>query len=113
MGRTVEEIARVCHEANRVLQVLDGDPTPSPAWDQAEPWQCDSAVDGVRKALAGAGPEELHEQWCAFKRADGWVHGPVKDSVARTHPCLVPYAELPAEQRQKDALFAAIVQALR
>lgn len=28
------------------------------------------------------------------------------------HPCLVPYAELPAEQRLKDDLFKAIVHIL-
>jgi len=55
----------------------------------------------------------LHESWCDFKRADGWVFGEVKDAGAKTHPCLVPYAELPEEQKIKDHLFSAIVTALR
>jgi hypothetical protein len=107
-GLLSAQIARVCHEANRALQVLQGDPAVSPAWDDAPDWQCASAADGVVQALAGATPEQLHESWCEFKRADGWTYGPVKDAGARTHPCLVPYAELPAAQR----LFAAIVAAL-
>ena len=105
-------IARVTHEANRVLQLLGGEPAPSPAWDDAPQWQRDSAIDGVRKALTGATPEQMHENWCAYKRTDGWRFGPIKDPEAKTHPCLVPYADLPQEQRRKDHLFSAIVGAM-
>ncbi|KPC89937.1 hypothetical protein ADL27_38665 [Streptomyces sp. NRRL F-6602] len=112
MNRTPTEIARVAHEANRALQVVTGDPSPSPEWDAAPEWQRASAVDGVRQALTGAPPEELHEAWCAYKRADGWVYGSAKDGEARTHPCLVEYRALPDDQRQKDAVFHAVVRAL-
>lgn len=107
-----EEIARVCHEANRVLQQLDGDPAASPSWHEAAQWQRDSALDGVRKARQGATPEQLHASWCEFKRNDGWVYGPVKDPSRKTHPCLVEYADLPPEQRVKDGVFGAIVEAM-
>jgi hypothetical protein len=36
----------------------------------------------------------------------------VQDQAAKTHPCLVSFADLPEEQRRKDALLVAIVQAL-
>ncbi len=106
------DIARVCHEANRALQLLLGDDAVSPPWDEAPEWQRESAVSGVREAVAGATPEQLHQLWCDFKVNDGWTHGPVKDAEAKTHPCLVPYEELPAGQKRKDHLFAAIVAAL-
>lgn len=70
------------------------------------------AREGVEKALDGATPEDLHQSWCDFKAADGWVYGEVKDAEAKTHPCLVPYEELPEEQRIKDDLFKAVVGAL-
>lgn len=108
----VVDIARVCHEANRAIQLITGDPAPSPAWDDAPEWQRDSAVDGVFSALRGATPKQLHEAWSATKRYAGWEYGEVKSEEARTHPCLVPYDELPQEQRDKDALFHAIVKAL-
>jgi hypothetical protein len=107
----VEAIARVCHEANRAWCEAHGDRS-QVGWDAAADWQRASAIEGVEKALNGATPEELHDSWCAFKRADGWVCGDVKDAGAKTHPCLVPYDELPDEQREKDHLFAAIVTTL-
>ncbi|MFB8071145.1 RyR domain-containing protein [Streptomyces californicus] len=112
MIRSTDEIARIAYEANRALQRVTGDPASSLAWDDAPEWQRASAVDGVEQALAGASPESLHEAWCAYKRADGWTYGVVKNGEAKTHPCLVPYADLPDDQRQKDELFHAVVQAL-
>lgn len=109
---TPDEIAQVCHEANRAMQAVQGDPAPSPPWAEAPAWQRESATAGVQTALTGARPAALHQAWCDQKSADGWRYGPVKDAIAKTHPCLVPYHELPPEQRAKDRLFAAIVKAL-
>jgi hypothetical protein len=114
---SAEEIAEVCHEANRGLQRVQlahgntGVPV-APSWEDFPAEQRDSVIQGVAGVLAGASPEESHEGWCELKRSTGWVHGPVKDTEARTHPCLVPYSELPADQQIKDHLFAAIVHAL-
>ncbi len=112
MSYTDLQIAHVCHEANRVLQLIQGDPAPSGPWEQAEHWQVDASLDTVRAIRGGATVEELHADWSAKKRADGWVFGVVKDAVAKTHPCLVPFAELGEGQRDKDHVFAAIVHAL-
>lgn len=111
----IADIARVCHEANRGLQQIqqaDGIPVAVP-WDDLDSHTTSSVIDGVRGVLNGNTPEESHANWCRFKTADGWVYGPVKDADAKTHPCLVPYAELPADQQLKDALFGAIVGALK
>lgn len=109
----VSLIAKVCHEANRAYCAALGDFSQLP-WEQAPAWQRDSAVLGVALIVdhPETTPEQSHENWMAQKRADGWVWGPVKDPDAKTHPCLVPYADLPAEQRAKDYIFGAIVRAL-
>ena len=109
----IEKIARVCHEANRAWCAANGDHSQVP-WDDAPEWVLKSAIEGVRYALTNkAGAAGQHNAWCEAKRRDGWVFGSVKDATAKTHPCLVPYDDLPAEQRAKDALFGAIVNALR
>ncbi len=104
------EIAYICHEANRAYCVTQGDLSQVP-WTQAPQWQRDSAELGVSVARNGATPEQLHESWLAQKATDGWVYGPVKDAEKKTHPCCVPYDQLPESQQRKDALFRAVVTA--
>lgn len=112
MSFTPEQIAQVTHEANRVLQGLEGDPAQSPHWDDAPAWQRDSAILGVQGAIDGNTPEQSHEGWLAHKEKDGWTYGEVKDPEAKTHPCFLPYDQLPENQKVKDALFVAIVRTL-
>jgi hypothetical protein len=111
VSATIEQIARVCHEANRAWARANGDDSHLP-WDEAPQWQRDSALEGVQKALEGATPEQLHGSWMESKIADGWKHGDVKDSEAKTHPCLLPYEDLPEAEKTKDHLFSAVVMAL-
>lgn len=108
-----EIIARVCHEAHRALQLELGEEAIAPVWDDAPDWMRAGTLEGVREALDGASPAQLHEAWCGQRFADGWAYGPAKDPEARRHPLLRDYDELPAEQRAKDELMAAIVGALR
>lgn len=108
-----EQIARVAHEVNRAYCTATGDDS-QVAWEDAPANIRASAIDGVgahlRESLT---PEQSHERWCAFKVADGWIYGPEKSAEMKQHPCLVPYANLPQEQRVKDYLFAAVVASLR
>ena len=69
---------------------------------------------GVRFAIdhPDAPDSAEHDAWMADKIADGWRYGEIKDAEAKTHPCLVPFDQLPREQQAKDALFRAVVKAL-
>jgi hypothetical protein len=112
-----DEIARVCHEANRALQLIQNDPAipVSVPWNALDPETRASAIDGVlfRIEHPDSTPERSHQNWCDFKVSNGWTVGPVKDETLRQHPLLIPYSELPETQRVKDDLFVAIVDALR
>lgn len=105
-------IARICHAANRAYCQALGDDT-QVAWEIAPDWQRQSARNGVAFHLANldAGPEASHNSWLAEKQAAGWVYGDIKNPDAKTHPCIVPFGELPATQQAKDHLFRAIVHA--
>lgn len=109
----VEDIAKVCHEANRAFCEALGD-TSQAAWDEAPEWQRESAVNGVvfHQRNAHARPSASHENWMAEKESAGWVFGEVKDPEAKTHPCMVPFGELPEPQQRKDYLFKFICAAL-
>jgi hypothetical protein len=109
-----EDIARVIHAANRELQIVQGDPRPSPPWDDAPDYQVRESTASVAEALADPGrtPEQNHQGWHDRLTADGWTYGEVKDPVAKTHPDLLPFGQLPEHEQQKDRLFIAIVRAL-
>lgn len=107
-----EDVARVAHEAVRALQVVQKDPVPAPAWDDAEAWQRDATIESVQSALGGRTPRQEHDRWAAAKVRDGWAYGEVKDAAAKTHPCLVDYDDLPEGQKDKDRVLLAIVKAL-
>ncbi len=46
--------------------------------------------------------KNTHECWSAQRLADGWRYGAQRDDAAKTHPCLVPYEELPESEKQYD-----------
>lgn len=106
---TREQVARVCHEANRAYCSSIGDDS-QPPWEDAPEWQKESAVNGVGGGAAT--PEQSHEGWLKEKVEAGWVYGPTKNADAKEHPCILPYADLPKEQKLKDSLFLAIVKTL-
>ena len=108
----VQTIAEICHEANRVYCRSLGDDS-QPRWEYALTWQRESAIKGVQAILEGRvkTARESHDSWLQEKSLDGWSYGPVKDVAARTHPCFLPYDELPADQRRKDDLLRGIVGA--
>jgi len=115
---TVEQIAEICHEANAAYCRTIGDDS-QPAWVDAPNWQRESAVEGVQHIIdewrGGLGRlpqfEDQHKQWLARKESEGWTYGEIKDVEAKTHPCMVPYDELPEEQQRKGKLFQRIVTA--
>ena len=107
----IEACARAAHETNRAYCAALGDATQT-GWEEAPEWQRNSARLGVLGALSGNTPEQSHESWLATKAADGWRYGPVKDAEAKTHPCFVPYDQLPPDQRAKDHIFISVVRAV-
>jgi len=107
------QIAAICHEANRRYCIAIGDDS-QPPWESAPAWQIRSAVRGVAGIRSGeiTAPHASHESWMDHKFQQGWVYSEVKDPETKTHPCLVPFIELPVEQRTKDFLFFWIVRAI-
>lgn len=109
----IREIAKVCHEVNRAYCEAIGDMSQS-AWDDAPDWQISSAIDGVKNIMMNSGskPSDSHMNWMREKEENGWIYGEKKDEKKKTHPCMVPYEDLPVEQKAKDHIFMAIVKNL-
>lgn len=111
-GDLIDQVARICHDANRAFCLLTGDPA-LPPWDELDESYRESSRKGVRAALTpGNSPEAMHSSWMLERLGQGWQYDPVLDREAKLHPNLVPYDQLPEAQQRKDALFLGIVEAV-
>lgn len=46
--------------------------------------------------------KNTHEVWAAERIAQGWKYGEQRDDIKKTHPCLVPYEQLPEKEKEYD-----------
>ena len=46
--------------------------------------------------------KNVHEVWAIARIRDGWVYGEERNTEMKTTPCLIPYENLPEEEKQYD-----------
>ena len=46
--------------------------------------------------------ENVHEVWSVGRIKEGWTYGAVRDDAKKETPCLVPYKDLPENERDFD-----------
>ena len=46
--------------------------------------------------------ENVHEIWAQKRISEGWTYGKERNDEQKTTPCLVPYGELPEEEKEYD-----------
>ncbi|HEC66441.1 MAG TPA: hypothetical protein ENI23_14235 [bacterium] len=110
----IEELARIIHEVNRLYCMSHMDMSQLP-WSRAPEWQKESMIAGVILHLEDEDitAEKSHESWMARKVNEGWVYGEIKDVEKKTHPDLVPFDQLPEEERFKDTIVKTIMDLFR
>lgn len=52
--------------------------------------------------LVEAMAKNVHEVWAETRIEQGWTFGPERNDALKHHPCLIPYEELPEEEREYD-----------
>ena len=48
-----------------------------------------------------------HENFVYRRLASGWTYGPVRDDVKQQNPTMVPYDELPEEEKDYDRVTSS------
>ncbi|MCL2510431.1 MAG: RyR domain-containing protein [Bacteroidales bacterium] len=43
-----------------------------------------------------------HDVWAAQRLAEGWQYGAERNDKRKEHPCLVPYEDLPENEKEYD-----------
>lgn len=54
------------------------------------------------KPLVEQMAKNVHEVWAKTRIDQGWTYGIERNDAEKKHPCLVPYEELPEEERVYD-----------
>lgn len=107
------QVARVIHAANAEMQAVLGHDVISVPWFWEPLSQRRVTVNGVvMTRIANLTAAGNHEIWLESKARLGWRCGPEKDPEKKTHPAMVPWENLPAENRDQAELFVAVVRAL-
>jgi len=110
----IEDIAKVCHEVNKIYSKIIGDINTLP-WDHMNnemKYSVISGVEFVQDYVGKVTPQIIHDNWWRHKRNDGWVYGEEKDQYKKTHPCMVPFEDLSEEVKNKDIIFITVVESL-
>lgn len=88
-------------------------PEPFDTRDDAFKDQFYEVIDMMCGPDRKSSPEELHNDWWGKYIEMGWRYGPVRDTEAKTHPDMVPYADLGWEEQVKDEVFVRLCEIAR
>lgn len=69
-------------------------PQPMDTTDVQLPKELNPLVERIAK--------NVHEVWAQNRIAQGWTYGEERNDKLKTHPCLVPYEELPEVEKVYD-----------
>lgn len=54
------------------------------------------------EALVEEMAKNVHEVWAETRIKQGWTYGRERNDKLKKHPCLIPYGELPEEEKEYD-----------
>lgn len=69
-------------------------PRPIDTTDVKLPMELEELVEEMSK--------NVHEVWAETRISQGWTYGEQRNDELKTHPCLVPYEELPESEKEYD-----------
>ena len=69
-------------------------PQPVNTNDVQLPVELDELVEKIAK--------NVHDVWAQSRMEQGWTYGEERNDTLKTHPCLVPYEELPEVEKAYD-----------
>jgi len=116
MNDLTERRARFVYEAARLAaQAANAPIIPVPWEKREEPFKAQfrDVIERQCGDQRSRSPEELHGSWMQAYFAMGWVYGQEYSQEKKTHPDLVPYAQLGQLERDKDAVFVALCEIAR
>ena len=69
-------------------------PQPIDTTDVKLPEELEQLVEQMSK--------NVHDVWAETRIAQGWTYGKQRNDELKTHPCLIPYEELPESEKEYE-----------
>jgi hypothetical protein len=116
MNDLVERRAKFVYDAARLAAQAANAPIVPVPWDEREEMFRVQFLQVIERQCGehpSRSPEELHGSWMQSYLSMGWIYGPTYDRAKKTHPDLVPFAELEEREQDKDAVFVALCEIAR
>jgi hypothetical protein len=116
MSDITERRAKFVYDGARLAAQAANAPIIPVIWDEREePFRAQfrKVIERQCSDQRSRSPEELHGSWMQAYFEMGWVYGAEYNRENKTHPDLVPYAELGQLERDKDAVFVALCEIAR
>lgn len=76
------------------MKTVNYTPQPIDTTDVVLPKELEQLVEEMSK--------NVHEVWAETRIKQGWKYGEQRNDELKTHPCLVPYEDLPEEEKEYD-----------
>ena len=108
-----DQIGKLVHESVRQACMMFYD-APLPPWADASDAQRRAATTLVGQLAADQDltARRIHDAWVAARRAEGWTHGPDRDTVGMRSPLVAEWGELSPKYRAKQALAVVLARHL-
>ena len=116
MSDLTDRRSQFVYDAARLAAQAANAPIIPAPWEQREEPFRTQFRKGIERQCGdqrSRSPEELHGSWMQVYFAMGWVYGPKYSRENKSHPDLVPYADLGQLERDKDAVFVALCEIAR
>jgi len=109
----LEDIARLVVNTNADYSLALGEQAVT-YWDATSPEVRASIIRGIISALRyDPTPAQNHQNFIDDRTKEGWTYGPEKNAEAKTHPDMIPFEQLPADQKAKNFIFLSLVKSLK
>ena len=116
MTTLTERRAEFVYDGARLAAIAANAPIVPVLWADREPAFQVQFIEVIERQCGeqrSQSPEELHGSWMQAYYDMGWVFGEKYSRENKTHPDLVPYAQLGQLEQDKDAVFIALCEIAR
>jgi hypothetical protein len=114
--KNIEKISEIIYEACRLEAIWSKRSVVPKPFDEREKEfkrQFIRTIEKYLKAKRLPTPKQAHNNWLKEYKKMGWKFGFYYEPEKKRHPDILPYEDLPQDEKEKDAIFLMAVWIVR